>query len=83
MGKIKLSDAAYNVLKWLALIALPAIATFWGVVSKVWGIPYGPEIVTTITAAATLIGTLIGISHININKEKGEEADEMQSTGGN
>ena len=76
MSKIKLSDGTYNILKWLALIALPAIATFWGVISKVWGIPYGSEIVTTITATATLIGTLIGISHININREK-EEDDEV------
>ena len=76
MSKIKLSDGTYNVLKWLALIALPAIATFWGVISKVWGIPFGTEIVTTITATATLIGTLIGISHININREK-EEDDEV------
>ena len=77
MSKIKLSDTTYNVLKWLALIALPAIATFWGVISKVWGIPYGSEIVTTITATATLIGTLIGISHININREKEGEEDEV------
>lgn len=73
MGKIKLSNSAYDILKWLALIALPAIATFWGVISKVWGIPYGTEIVTTITAVATLIGALIGISHINIKKEEEDE----------
>lgn len=75
MSKIKLSNSAYDILKWLALIALPAIATFWGVISKVWGIPFGAEIVTTITAIATLIGTLIGISHVNIKKE---EEDEQQ-----
>lgn len=77
MAKIKLSDAAYDILKWVALICLPAIATFYGVLSKVWGLPYGTEICATITALATLIGTLIGISHININKEKEEQKDEV------
>lgn len=77
MGRIKLSDGAYDILKWVALICLPAVATFYGVISKVWGLPYGTEICATITALATLIGTLIGISHININREKEEQKDEQ------
>ena len=70
MSNFKLPDNVYNVLKWLSLICLPAVATFWGVMSKVWGIPYGSEIVTTITAVGTLIGALIGISHLNIQNGK-------------
>ena len=33
----KLPDKLYNVLKWLGLIACPAIATFYGVVAPLWG----------------------------------------------
>lgn len=77
MSKFKLPDSVYNVLKWLCLIALPAIATCYGVISSVWGLPYGTEITATITAIATMIGTLIGISHVNIEREK-EENDEQQ-----
>lgn len=73
MSKLKLPDNVYNVLKWLALIALPALATFYGVLAKVWGLPYGTEIVTTISATATFIGALIGISHINLSREKEDE----------
>lgn len=72
---MKLSDKVYNILKWVALIALPALATFWGVIGKVWELPYTMQIVTTITAIATLIGALIGVSTMTYNKEKDGEAD--------
>ena len=67
---MKLSDSVYNFLKWMGLIALPALATFWGVIGKVWDIPHTAEIVTTVTAVATLIGALIGVSTVTYNKDK-------------
>lgn len=71
---MKLPNKVYDVLKWVALICLPALATFWGVISKVWGLPYGAEIVTTITALSTLIGALIGVSTISHRKEEADES---------
>lgn len=71
-----LPDKVYDALKWICLICLPALATFYGVISKIWDLPYGTEICSTITAIATLIGALIGVSHINIKKE--EEENEQQ-----
>ena len=73
---MKLPDNVYNFLKWLALLALPALATFYGVIGKVWDIPHTTEIVTTITAIGVLIGTLIGVSQYNINKEKTQDKEE-------
>lgn len=67
---MKLSNDAYNVLKWIAIIALPALATFYGVIGKIWDIPYTAEIVTTVTAIATFIGALIGVSTMKYNKDK-------------
>ena len=67
-----LSDKVYNVLKWICLIALPAIAVFYFAISKIWGLPYGAEITATINAVAVLIGSLIGISQHNLNKEETE-----------
>lgn len=67
---MKFSDDVYTFLKWLGLIALPAIATFYGVIGKVWDIPHTAEVVTTITAVATLIGALIGVSTVSYNKQK-------------
>ncbi|NMM96271.1 holin [Bifidobacterium sp. DSM 109960] len=59
-----LPDKAYQVLKWLALIALPAIAVFTQVVGPAWGLPYVDQIVATIDALGVLIGALIGVSEI-------------------
>ena len=60
-----LPDGAYDVLKWLGLIALPAVATFIGVVGPVWGMPAVEAVVTTANALGTLIGVLIGVSHLS------------------
>ena len=67
---MKLNDKVYNVLKWICLIALPALAVFYYTLSKIWGLPFGAEIPATINAVAVLIGALIGISQINISKEE-------------
>jgi hypothetical protein len=67
---MKISNKAYDFLKWTALIALPALATFYSIVGKVWGWPYIGEVTTTITALGTLIGALIGLSTLSYNKDK-------------
>ena len=62
-------DKVYNVLKWVCLIALPALAVLYAVIAKIWGLPYESEIPATINAIAMFIGTLIGISHLNAKEE--------------
>lgn len=57
-----LPSKVYVWAKWAGLIALPAIATFVGVVGAVWGWPHTDAIVTTINAIGVLIGALIGVS---------------------
>lgn len=52
----------YQALKWLGLIACPAIATFIGAVFPAWGIPNVDAIVLTLNATGVLIGALIGVS---------------------
>lgn len=68
-GRFKLKDSVYTILKWICLIALPALAVFYAVIAKIWGLPYGAEIPATINAVSVFIGALIGISQISINKE--------------
>jgi hypothetical protein len=67
-----LPDKVYTILKWICLIALPAVAVFYFTISKIWGLPFGAEIPATINAVAVLIGALIGISQHNLNKEETE-----------
>lgn len=54
----------YDVLKWLALILLPAVAVFIGTVGPAWGWPNIQAIVVTVNAVALLIGAGIGVSTI-------------------
>lgn len=64
-----MSNKVYDILKWVALVVLPAIATLYFALSGIWGLPYGEQIVGTITAIDTFLGALLGISSINYIKE--------------
>ena len=58
-----LDNKWYDVLKWVAIVALPALSTFIVVISKIWGwADLGSMIGQTITAVALMIGSLLGIS---------------------
>lgn len=57
-----LSNKAYDVLKWVAIIALPALAVFVQTVFPIWSIPYAEPIATTIMAVDALLGALLGVS---------------------
>nr|DAY48121.1 MAG TPA: holin [Caudoviricetes sp.] len=65
-----MSNKAYDILKWIALIALPAIATLYFAIAQIWGLPYGEQIVGTITAVDAFLGALLGISNYNYVKKE-------------
>ena len=64
-----MSNKMYDVLKWIALVCLPAIGTLYFALAGIWGFPYGEEIVGTITAVDTCLGLLLGISSAQYNKK--------------
>ncbi|MBR3330648.1 MAG: holin [Mogibacterium sp.] len=72
---MRLPDDVYNVLKYIALYVLPALATFVGTVGIAVGWESTGIAVTIITATATFIGGLIGISAVNYNKDKEGSGD--------
>ena len=47
---MKLTNKVYDVLKWIALIAMPALATLYIALAGIWGFPFAEEVVGTITA---------------------------------
>ena len=57
-----MSNKLYDVLKYIAQIGLPAVGTLYYALSAIWGLPYGEQIVGTITAVDTFLGTLLMIS---------------------
>ena len=66
---MKLSNKTYDILKWISLVALPALTTFYGVVGATLSIPYTQEVLTIGAAFDTMLGTLLGISNANFKKE--------------
>lgn len=68
-----LPDKVYDVLKWVVMLVLPAIATFVVTLFGIWNIPYGEAISGTIMAINTLLGAVIGISNVSYNKNKNKE----------
>lgn len=68
------TNKTYDILKYIALIVLPAIGTLYFAIAKIWGLPYGTEIVGTITAIDTFVGALLKISDKEYyNKEDDKE----------
>lgn len=68
----KLKDNVYDVLKWIALICLPALGVAYSALAGVWGWPYADEISRTVNAVCVLLGALLGISTAEYNKTKDE-----------
>lgn len=68
MKTMKMSNETYDVLKWIAQYLLPALGTLYFALSGIWGLPYGEQIVGTITAIDTCLGVILGISTAQYNK---------------
>lgn len=67
---MKLNNNVYNILKWVVMIVMPALATLYATLSGVWGWPMTEEVTTTINAVTVFLGVLLGISTANYNKAK-------------
>lgn len=67
---MKLPDKLYDILKWIALVALPATTALWLALATIWGFPYAEAIGATLAAVATFLGALLGISSVQYAKSK-------------
>lgn len=64
-----MNNQTYDILKRVALIVIPALATFVNAVGIVWGVPYTTEATATITALGVFLGAVLGISSSNYESE--------------
>ena len=64
-----MNNQTYDILKRVALIIIPALATFVNAVGMVWGVPYTNEATATITAFGVFLGAALGISSENYEPE--------------
>ena len=67
---MKLSNKAYDVLKWIAMYLLPALGTLYFALAGIWNFPFGEQVVVTITAVDTFLGVLLGISSAQYHKNQ-------------
>jgi len=67
---MKLSDKAYDILKWLVLIVVPALTTFYCVIDSLFGFGFGDVVAKISTAFCACVGSIVGISTAEYNKDK-------------
>jgi len=65
-----MKNRTYDLLKYVALIALPAATAFFGVIGATFNLPLTQEIITVAVAADAFLGALLGISTAQYNKDK-------------
>ncbi len=71
-----MSNKVYDVLKYIAQIVLPAIATLYFALAQIWGLPYGEQIVGTITAVDAFLGAILRITTIKYEASLEEEGND-------
>ena len=62
---LKLTNSQYDTLKWIAQYLLPALATLYATIGKIWSLPFTVEISATLMALDTFLGVCLGISSAN------------------
>lgn len=76
---MKMSNAVYDVLKWIATIVLPSLAVLYGTLGKIWGLPYTEQIPLSITAIQVFMTALLGISTANYYKDIADVKEEIDT----
>lgn len=57
-----MTNKSYDILKWVALVALPATSALYVTLAALWHLPYPTEVAGTIAAIDTFLGVLLGVS---------------------
>lgn len=68
-----MTNKTYDILKYIALVVLPALAVFYSTISQIWSLPFHDAIPDTIMAVDLFLGALLKISTDKYNK--GQEAE--------
>ena len=63
-----MSNKTYDILKWIALIVLPAIAVLYESIAGIWGLPFADQIPDTIMSIDLFLGVLLGVSNATYKK---------------
>lgn len=64
-----MKNETYDKLKYVAQIIIPAAGTLYFALAGIWGLPYGEQIVGTLTAIDAFLGAVLKLSSDQYYKE--------------
>lgn len=67
-----MNNKSYDVVKDISLLWMPIIITFYGVISATWGIPYGEQILATLTGLNAALGAVVKYFKAKYDKKKAD-----------
>lgn len=67
-----MSNKIYDILKYVAMIVMPAVIALVGSIFNIWRLPYGVEITETLAAINACLGAILGVSSAQYNKAVAE-----------
>ena len=68
-----MSNKAFDALRLIGEVIIPACATFYAAVGAIWGWPYIEAITGTLAAVTVLIGAIVNGLRKGYNKQEGEK----------
>ncbi len=73
---MKLSNRAFDIIRLIGELLLPALATLYAALGAIWGWPYIEAIVGTLAAVTAFIGALVNGLRKAYGKEQERSEDE-------
>ena len=70
-----MKNSTYDKWKWVAQILIPALATLYFALAKIWGFPHAAEIVGTLAAIDAFLGAILGISSVKYRDEQAKHGE--------
>lgn len=70
-----MSNKLYDALKWIAMYLIPALGTLYFALASIWNLPFGEEVLGTLTALDTFLAVILGISTAQYNKKLPKEGE--------
>lgn len=67
---MKLPDKVYDILKWIVIIVIPAVTTFYGVCDKTFNWGYAGIVASISAGLCACLGAILGFSTAQYNKDK-------------
>lgn len=64
-----MNNKVFDFIRFIGEIVLPALGALYFGIAKIWGFPYGQEIVGTLAVITTFIGAIVGVSRKKYNDQ--------------